>query len=125
MGRGHPENSETEDLQTRGSAAEPATPGSHAREAIAVLAYIDTTQEVAPFANTLAQVLYRYLEDTLALSQRDIETVRQVCTHAQVTDTVLEALVDLLTKCDYYRFAPVPLSADERDALIARAGEGH
>ena len=121
IGARTPENSETDDRETRRSAAAPATPGSHAQDAIAGLASTDTTQEVSPFANTLAQVLYGYLEGTLALSQRDIATVRQVCTQAEVTDTVLEALVELLTTCDYYRFAPVPLSADERDALIARA----
>ena len=116
------ENSEAKDLNARGSAAVPATPGSQAREAIAVLADTEATDAVATFANGLAQVLYQYLEGTLGLSQRNVETVRQVGVQAQISEDILAELVDLLTKCDYHRFAPVPLSADERDALIARAG---
>ena len=115
------EDSEAKALNARDSAAEPTTPGSQAREAIAVLANTDTTDAVATFANGLAQVLYQYLEVTLALSQRTIDTVRQVGVQAQLSEDILAELVELLTKCDYHRFAPVPLSADERDALVARA----
>lgn len=115
------ENRRAKALNARGSSGEPATPGSHAREAVAALAHTDTTHEVAKFANTLAQALYQYLEGTLALSQRDVAAVRQVGVQAQISDDILAELVDLLTKCDYHRFAPVPLSGDERDALIARA----
>ena len=66
-------------------------------------------------------MLYQYLEGVLALSQRDVDTVRQVGVEARISEDILAELVDLLTKCDYYRFAPVPLSGDERDGLIARA----
>ena len=121
IGTHGPENRQAKHLNTRESSGEPATPGSHAREAIAALAYTDTTHDVAKFANTLAQVLYQYLEGTLALSQRDVGTVRQAGVQAQLSEDTLAELVDLLTKCDYYRFAPVPLRGDERDALIARA----
>ena len=70
--------------------------------------------------NALAQTLYQYLEATLALSQRNIDTARDICVQAQVSDRIIEELVDILTKCDYHRFAPVPLSTDERAALITR-----
>ena len=100
---------------------EPETPAAQAHTALTQLADNDTADEATPFANTLAQTLYQYLEDTLALSQRNIDTTREVCIQAQISESVLEELVDLLTKCDYHRFAPVPLSADERKALITRA----
>ena len=100
---------------------EPETPAAQAHIALTQLADNDTADEATPFANTLAQTLYQYLEDTLALSQRNIDTAREVCIQAQISERVLEELVDLLTKCDYHRFAPVPLSADERKALITRA----
>ena len=115
------DNSEAKALNARGSAVEPTTPGAQAREAIDVLANTDTTDAVATFANGLAQVLYQYLEGTLALSQRTVDTVRQVGVQAQFSEDILAELIDLLTKCDYHRFAPVPLSADERDVLVARA----
>ena len=100
---------------------EPVTPASQAREALEGLTNSDTTENATTFANTLAQTLYQHLEGTLALSQRNIDTARQVCMHAGISESVLDELIDLLTKCDYHRFAPVPLSVDERDALIARA----
>ncbi len=105
----------------RRKAAPDETPASQAQTALAALAYIDTTHEATAFANALAQVLYQYLEDVFALPQRNIAAVREVGVQAQVSENSLAALVELFTKCDYYRFAPVPLRANERDALIARA----
>lgn len=107
--------------RTQDTEAEPITPASQAREALASLVNSDTTENAMAFSNRLAQTLYQYLEDTLALSQRNIDTAREVCTHAGISEPLLGELVDLLTKCDYHRFAPVPLSLDGRNTLIARA----
>ena len=107
--------------KTQPTETEPVTPAAQAYEALVALTHGDTTENATSFANTLAQVLYQYLEDTLALSQRSIDAARAVCTHAQISESILEELIDLLTKCDYHRFAPVPLSVNERGALITRA----
>ena len=101
---------------------EPVTPDLQAREALTALNQRGTEDAATAFANTLAQVLYEYLEDTLGLAQRNVDTAREVCVQAGVSASVCDELVDLLTKCDYHRFAPVLLSADERQALIERAG---
>ena len=84
------------------------------------LAHNDSTDAATAFANVLAQILYQYLEDTLGLTQRNIDTAREACRQAGVSEPLLEELVDLLTKCDYHRFAPVPLTANERGTLITR-----
>ena len=97
-----------------------APPISRARDALTALAGKDAT-DATGFANALAQILYQYLEDTLGLAQRNIDTARAVCMEAGVSEPVLEEFVDLLTKCDYHRFAPVPLTADECGTLIRRA----
>ncbi|MDE0468065.1 MAG: BatD family protein [Candidatus Poribacteria bacterium] len=118
----------TSTLDSRGSKkqkvqpaeGDPVTPVSHAREALAALARGDATGNATTFANALAQTLYQYLEDTLALSERNMDTAREVCTQAQIAESVVEDLIDILTKCDYHRFAPVPLSSDERNSLITR-----
>ena len=94
---------------------------AQARDALTALARNDATDAATAFANTLAQTLYQYLEDTLGLAQRNIDTAREVCVQASVSEATLEELVDLLTKCDYHRFAPVPLTANERRTLIGRA----
>ena len=100
---------------------EPITPVSQARQALEALINSTTTDNATPFANAFAQTLYQYLEGTFDLSQRSIDTARQVCTHAGIPAPILDELIDLLTKCDYHRFAPVPLSAGERNTLISRA----
>ena len=104
----------------RRAETETAPPISQARDALIALARNDAADAATTFANTLAQTLYQYLEDTLGLAQRNINTAREVCMQAGVSEQILEELVDLLTKCDYHRFAPVPLTANERSTLIAR-----
>lgn len=109
-------NRRTQDTDT-----EPVTPASQAREALSALVNSDTPENATTFANALAHVLYQYLEDIFDLSQRNIDIAREVCTHAGISEPILREIIDLLTKCDYHRFAPVPLSVDARNALIARA----
>ena len=99
----------------------PETPVSQARTALAELVHNAPANEATPFANALARILYQYLEGTLALSQRNIDAAGEVCLQAEVSEHTREELVAILTKCDYHRFAPVPLSTDERKKLIARA----
>ena len=119
-GTSTPDSSGSRKQKAQPAEGEPVTPVSQAHDALAVLARSDTTDRGTTFANALAQTLYQYLEDTFALSERNIDTAREVCAHAQVSEPIIEELVDLLTKCDYHRFAPVPLSSEERDGLIAR-----
>lgn len=107
--------------KTQDTDTESITPVSQAREALTALTNNDTTDTATPFANAFAQVLYQYLEDTFDLSQRSIDTAREVGTHAGIPEPILDELIDLLTKCDYHRFAPVALSTGERNTLITRA----
>lgn len=102
----------------------PDDSGSEARTIrteLAALVDIDTANEATSFANTLANTLYQYLEDVFVLPQRNVEAVREACSQLDTAESVQTELIDILTKCDYHRFAPVPLSADERNALVARA----
>ncbi len=102
----------------------PDDSGSEARTIraeLTALADIDTTHEATSFANALANTLYQYLEDAFVLPQRNIEAVREACSQSDTAESVETALIEILTKCDYHRFAPVPLSRDARDALISRA----
>ena len=121
MGTDTPGVSGSRKQETPDTETEPIPPVSHAREALTALRNNDTTDNATPFANAFAQVLYQYLEGTFDVSQRRIDTVREVCTHAEIPEPILDELIDLLTKCDYHRFAPVPLSTDERNTFIARA----
>ena len=121
LGTGPVDTVESKGRKGRQAETEVTPPVSHARDALTALARNDTTEAATAFANALAQTLYQYLEATLGLTHRTIDTAREVCTQAGVSEQILEELVDILTKCDYHRFAPVPLTANERSTLIARA----
>lgn len=114
------DNVEPQGRKGRQAETEATPPVSHARDALMALARNDTTDAATAFANALAQILYQYLEGTLGLTQRTIDAAREVCRQAGVSEQILEELVDLLTKCDYHRFAPVPLTTDARSTLITR-----
>lgn len=116
-----PDSQGRRNRRTQDTDTEPIPPASQAREALSALVNSDPTENATAFANTLSHTLYQYLEDIFDVSQRNIDTAREVCTHAGVSEPILGELVDLLTKCDYHRFAPVPLPLDERNTLIARA----
>ena len=107
--------------KTQDTETAPGTPASQAREALAALANNDPPGNATTFANALAQTLYQYLEDAFGLSQRNIDMAHEVCTHAEIPEPVLNELMDILTKCEYHRFAPVSLSTAERTTLITRA----
>ena len=98
----------------------PVTPAAQARQALTALHQRGTAEAATAFANTLAQVLYEYLENTFGLAQRNSDTAGEVCAQAGVSAAVSDEFVDILTKCEYHRFAPVPLDSDERQALIKR-----
>ena len=119
-GTGSVDTTEPKGRKERQVETEVTPPVSHARDVLTALARNDATAAATGFANALAQTLYQYLEDTLGLTQRNIDIAREVCGQAGVSEQLLEELVDILTKCDYYRFAPVPLTANERSTLITR-----
>ena len=120
-GTGSVDDVEPKGRKGRQAETEVTPPVSQARDALTALARNDPTDAATAFANALAQILYQYLEATLGLTQRTIDTAREVCMRAGVSEQILEELVDILTKCDYHRFAPVPLTANERSTLITRA----
>ncbi len=52
--------------------------------------------------------------------QLNITEVQEICQGTDVSTSILNELIDILTQCDYHRFAPVPLSTDERITLLSR-----
>ena len=99
----------------------PVTPAAQAHQALTALHQRGEEDAATAFANTLAQVLYEYLENIFGLAQRNSDTAREVCAQAGVSAPICDELLDLLTKCEYHRFAPVPLDSEARQALIKHA----
>ena len=104
----------------------PNTLTTPAERAFSALNAIDSgkmdTQTTA-FGEALTRILHQYICEQQDSSYRPLSTaeVQEIYTQTRVANSIIMELVDILTKCDYYRFAPVPLSADEQKSLISRA----
>ena len=112
--------------KTTNESASPDIPTSPAAQALSTLKTInsgETGTNSNAFGETLTRCIYKYLCERQDISYRQLNTaeIKKICTQIGVADTILNELIDILTKCDYYRFAPAPLPVDERNALIARA----
>ena len=109
----------------RAAAEEPEI--SPAQEALATFREIleSRADNATAFGNAIAEALYHYLGETLGISlvggTASPDTVREVCAQAGLSGATIQEVVDILSQCDYYRFSPAPISADERQALISRA----
>lgn len=100
---------------------------SPAQEALATFREIleSRADNATAFGNAIAEALYHYLGETLGISlvggTASPDTVREACAQAGLSGATIQEVVDILSQCDYYRFSPAPISADERQALISRA----
>ncbi len=102
------------------------TPMNPAAKAFSTLNAIDTGETDAKsttLGEALTQSLHQYLCDRQGAPYRQLNTaeVQEICTQVGVSTPILKELIDILTKCDHYRFAPIPFSADEQKSLISRA----
>lgn len=80
------------------------------------------TNEPTTFYGTLANGLYQYIGDILDIPPSGLnpELVRQRCDEAGFPGLATTQIVDMLTQCDYVRFAPVAANPiDMADALNA------
>jgi hypothetical protein len=82
-----------------------------------------TPNEPSAFFAALANALYQYVGDILAVSPKGLtpELVGQRCKEAGLSEPATKQLVDLLMQCDYARFAPVSLDAASLKNAAARA----
>lgn len=101
----------------------PMTPAAQALSALNVIASGKMDIKTTSFGEALTRNLHQYLCNRQDISYRQLSTaeIQEICTQAEFSDSILKELIDILTKCDYHRFAPVPLSVDERNTLISRA----
>ncbi len=84
----------------------------------------DATIDMNPtsFGEELTRILHQYLCNIIdePYRQLTIAEVQEVCNHVKVSQSIIEEIEKILTKCEYHRFAPVPLSTVEREDLITR-----
>ena len=98
------------------------TPAEQAFSALQSLKTGKTGANTTSFGEALTRILHQYLCEwqSMPYRQLNIAEVQEICQDRDVSASILNELIDILTKCDYHRFAPVPLSTDERITLLSR-----
>jgi len=104
----------------------PDTPMTPAAQAFSALNAIDsgiTNANSTAIGEALTRSLHKYLCERQGIPYRQLNPVevQEICTQVGVSTPILKELIDILTKCDHYRFAPIPFSVDEQKSLISRA----
>lgn len=101
----------------------PMTPAAQAFSALNAIYSGITNANSTAFGEALTRSLHQYLCERQGIPYRQLNTaeVQEICTQVGVSTPILKELIDILTKCDHYRFAPIPFSVDEQKSLISRA----
>ena len=97
-------------------------PAEQAFSALQSLKTGKTEANTPSFGEALTRILHQYLCEwqSMPYRQLNIAEVQEICQGRDVSTSILNELIDILTKCDYHRFAPVPLSTDEQITLLSR-----
>ncbi len=97
-------------------------PMSASVQAVSALHSLDSGVNATAFIESLTKILHQYLceRQGLPYQQLTAQGIENICEQIGVSESDQMELVDIITKCDYHRFAPVSLSADERKSLISR-----
>ena len=98
------------------------SPMSASVQAVSALHSLDSGVNATAFIESLTKILHQYLceRQGLPYQQLTAQGIENICEQIGVSESDQKELFDIITKCDYHRFAPVSLSADERKSLISR-----
>lgn len=87
----------------------------------------ETAIDAAAFVESITGIIRQYLcaknlynRQETALQQLTQQEIQDIGKQIGISDTDQKELLDIVTKCNYHRFAPVPLTDNERTSLISR-----
>ncbi len=94
-------------------------------QAISSLQSLDTNEmaiDASAFVESLTGIIHQYLchQQGTALQQLTPQEIQDIGKQIGISDTDQKELLDIITKCNYHKFAPVPLIGEERVSLISR-----
>ena len=99
-------------------------------QAIASLQSLDTNEtaiDASTFVEALTGIIHQYLcaqnlneQQETTLQQLTRQNIQGIGQQIGISETHQKELLDIITKCNYHRFAPVPLTGEERASLISR-----
>lgn len=99
-----------------------ATFSQTAPDSIVSLDNVTIEMKSTSFGEELTRILHQALCNMInkPYRQLSIAEVQELCNHVNVSQSIIEEIEVILTRCEYHRFAPVPLSNEEREDLITR-----
>ncbi len=82
----------------------------------------ETATDAVAFVESIIGIIHQYLchRQETALQQLTPQEIQDIGEQIGISETDQKELLDIVTKCNYHRFAPVPLTEDERTSLISR-----
>ncbi len=91
-------------------------------QAVSALQSVDSGGNATSFIEALTKILHQYLCELqgLAYRQLTVQDIEDIYRQTEVSEVDQKELLEIIAKCDYHKFAPVPLSTDERQSLISR-----
>ena len=91
-------------------------------QAVSALQSVDSGGNATSFIEALTKILHQYLCELQgsAYRQLTVQDIEDICRQTGVSEVDQKELLEIIAKCDYHKFAPVPLSTDERKSLISR-----
>lgn len=100
----------------------PMDPSIQAMSSLQSLGTNETAIDGSAFVESLTGIIHRYLcnQQEMALQQLTPQNVQDIAKQIGISETDQKELLDIITKCNYHRFAPVPLTEEERASLISR-----
>ncbi len=105
----------------------PVDPSVQAISSLRSLDTHETAIDASAFVESLIGIIHRYLctqnlydRPGTALQQLTPQEIQDIGKQIGISDTDQKELLDIITKCNYHKFAPVPLTGEERVSLISR-----
>ena len=100
----------------------PIDPSVQAMSTLQSLRTNETETDAAAFVESITGIIHQYLchRQETALQQLTPQEIQDIGKQIGISETNQKELLDIVTKCNYHRFAPVPLTEDERTSLISR-----
>lgn len=98
---------------------------SHTEAVSSIIESLDETTidlDSPSFSEELTRILHQFLCNKIDEPYRKltIAEVHEICNNVKVSQPIIDEIEAILTKCEYHRFAPVPLSDEERMDIVTR-----
>lgn len=105
----------------------PIAPSVQAMSSLQSLDTNETAIDASAFVESITGIIRQYLcaqnlynRQETALQQLTPQEIQDIGKQIGISETDQKELLDIVTKCNYHKFAPVPLTDNERTSLISR-----